>query len=89
MLKGTIIDCLGPERSAAVASRGKWCGCLSGTSHGNHGNHGECSLHSSYKADPAKIVRVKKCDNEDCDCSTNSCDNYSMSKVVCSEKGWM
>ncbi|CAP37958.1 Protein CBG21077 [Caenorhabditis briggsae] len=37
MLKGTIIDCLGPERSAAVASRGKWCGCLSGTSHGNHG----------------------------------------------------
>ncbi|ULT97601.1 hypothetical protein L3Y34_005432 [Caenorhabditis briggsae] len=36
MLKGTIIDCLGPERSAAVASRGKWCGCLSGTSHGNH-----------------------------------------------------
>ncbi|CAP37959.1 LOW QUALITY PROTEIN: Protein CBG21076 [Caenorhabditis briggsae] len=50
------------------------------------GNHGECSLHSSYKADPAKIVRVKKCDNEDCDCSTNSCDNYICPKSCALKK---
>ncbi|ULT83226.1 hypothetical protein L3Y34_012458 [Caenorhabditis briggsae] len=33
-------------------------------------------LHPSYKADKAKVVRVEKCKNEDCNCTTEDCDNY-------------
>ncbi|CAP34650.1 Protein CBG16770 [Caenorhabditis briggsae] len=38
-------------------------------------------LHSSYKANQAKVVRVKKCWDENCDCSTEDCDNVCDRKV--------